>query len=99
MKEYLDKPHVLLGFILNLELHWFTLRRFGPAEPELSQDQGIGHWFNLNSFLKEPEWVSKTYLGIMLQQAETEGSRYAFGELPLTSLQVIPYSLSVKWIL
>ncbi|CCA66347.1 hypothetical protein PIIN_00033 [Serendipita indica DSM 11827] len=73
MRPYLDKPYTQLAFILNLELHWFTLRRFGPAEADVTRDPGEGHWFNLNSFLEEPEWVSKTYLGMVLQQAETEG--------------------------
>lgn len=74
MREFQSKPHTQLGFILNLELHWFTLRRFGPAVTDPTIDPGVGHWFNLNSFLSEPEWVSKTYLGMVLQQAETEGS-------------------------
>jgi hypothetical protein len=55
-----------LGFVLNLEQHWFTLRRFGHPKRK-------GHWFNLNSFLQSPEWVGSTYLGMVLQQAEKEG--------------------------
>jgi ataxin-3 len=62
-----------LGFILNLEQHWFTLRRFGPASAHIDEDTGEGHWFNLNSFLSAPEWVGKLYLGMVLQQAEAEG--------------------------
>jgi ataxin-3 len=62
-----------LGFILNLQQHWFTLRRFGNANANIDQDEGNGHWFNLNSFLPQPEWVGKLYLGMVLQQAETEG--------------------------
>lgn len=62
-----------LAFILNLEQHWFTLRRFGQADPNLDNDHGDGHWFNLNSFLPEPEWVGKLYLGMVLQQAESDG--------------------------
>ena len=62
-----------LGFILNLQQHWFTLRRFGNASADINQDEGNGHWFNLNSFLPKPEWVGKLYLGMVLQQAETEG--------------------------
>jgi ataxin-3 len=73
MAEYQDRPYTQLGFILNLEEHWFTLRRFGPAEPDLSADPGIGHWFNLNSCVDRVEWVSRTYLGMVLQQAEAEG--------------------------
>ncbi|PPQ67310.1 hypothetical protein CVT25_005894 [Psilocybe cyanescens] len=73
MRPYQDHPQTQLGFILNLEQHWFTLRRFGKANPNIDLDEGDGHWFNLNSFLPKPEWVGKLYLGMVLQQAETEG--------------------------
>lgn len=65
-----------LAFILNLQQHWFTLRRFGHAEPNMDNHAGNdnGHWFNLNSFLPAPDWVSKLYLGMVLQQAEAEGT-------------------------
>ncbi|TFK21961.1 Josephin-domain-containing protein [Coprinopsis marcescibilis] len=66
MRPHHDAPHAQLGFILNLEQHWFTLRRFGPAE-------GNCHWYNLNSFLPAPEWVGKLYLSMVLQQSEQEG--------------------------
>lgn len=73
MRPYHDHPHTQLAFILNLEQHWFTLRRFGPALPNIDHDPGVGHWFNLNSFLLSPEWVGRLYLGMVLQQAEAEG--------------------------
>ncbi|KAF5326553.1 hypothetical protein D9611_000238 [Ephemerocybe angulata] len=73
MRPYNNQPHTQLAFVLNLEQHWFTLRRFGPAVPNIDNDPGEGHWFNLNSFLPAPEWVGKLYLGMVLQQAETEG--------------------------
>lgn len=69
----LTVPSTQLGFILNLQQHWFTLRRFGPAEAKIDLDTGEGHWFNLNSFLPAPEWVGKLYLGMLLQQAEADG--------------------------
>jgi len=57
-----------MAYILNHQDHWFSLRRVGNlADPD------SGHWFNLNSFLSEPEWVSKLYLGMVLSQAEDEG--------------------------
>ncbi len=62
-----------LAFILNYQQHWYTLRRFGPASPVLAEDSGIGHWFDLNSLLPEPRWISKTFLGMVLQQAEADG--------------------------
>ncbi|KAF8070468.1 Josephin-domain-containing protein [Lyophyllum atratum] len=73
MRPYHDHPHTQLAFILNLDQHWFTVRRFGDAEPNINDDPGNGHWFNLNSFFPEPEWVGKLYLGMVLQQAEAEG--------------------------
>ncbi|KAJ7045538.1 Josephin-domain-containing protein [Mycena alexandri] len=60
MRPFHDHPENQLAFILNYEQHWFTLRRFGP------------HWYNLNSF-STPEWISKLYLGMVLQQAEADG--------------------------
>jgi len=60
----------LQAFILNLDQHWFTLRKFGPILPT---QESPGHWFNLNSFLDAPEWVGRLYLGMVLQQAEQEG--------------------------
>jgi len=57
-----------MAFVLNHQEHWFSLRRFGQlTDPE------NGHWFNLNSFLPEPEWIGKLYLGMVLAQAEDEG--------------------------
>ncbi|KAI0305640.1 Josephin-domain-containing protein [Multifurca ochricompacta] len=62
-----DTPHRnQRAFILNSDQHWFTLRRFGSFE-------GVGHWYNLDSSLDKPEWVSETYLAMVLQQAEAEG--------------------------
>ncbi|KAF8161112.1 Josephin-domain-containing protein [Crassisporium funariophilum] len=73
MRPYQEHPQAQLGFILNLEQHWFTLRRFGNASANIDEDDGNGHWFNLNSFFQEPEWVGRLYLGMVLQQAEVEG--------------------------
>lgn len=76
-----SKHSTQLAFILNYHQHWFTLRRFGPAMPSMADDPGDGHWFNLNSFLPAPEWVGKLYLGMVLQQAESEGAPNMFNML------------------
>lgn len=74
-----------MAFILNSNLHWYTLRRFGRVSPDpsLEADPGYGHWFNLNSSLKAPERVGKLYLGMVLHQAETEGSVTFFPHFPM----------------
>ncbi|KIK67391.1 hypothetical protein GYMLUDRAFT_37504 [Collybiopsis luxurians FD-317 M1] len=72
MLPYQDHPEEERAFILNQQQHWYTLRRFGASE---SSEGGTisGHWFNLNSYLPGPEWVSKLYLQMFLQQAEADG--------------------------
>ncbi|KAF8556391.1 Josephin-domain-containing protein [Imleria badia] len=66
MKPYQNRPDTQLAFVLNQDQHWYTLRRFGsPGEN--------GHWFNLDSTKPSPQWISKTYLSMFLQQAEQEG--------------------------
>ncbi|RIB27128.1 Machado-joseph disease protein MJD, partial [Gigaspora rosea] len=51
-------------YICNLREHWFTLRRFGGIK---------SRWYNLDSLLNGPEWISQIYLGMLLNQLETEG--------------------------
>ncbi|RXK36993.1 hypothetical protein M231_05757 [Tremella mesenterica] len=64
MRDYQEFPEQQAGFILNLSSHWFSLRRFSTTK----------RWYNLNSFLPEgPEWISPTYLRLVLTQAEKEG--------------------------
>ncbi|KAL7418490.1 hypothetical protein Q5752_006948 [Cryptotrichosporon argae] len=68
MRAYQDHPETQAAFILNLASHWFALRRFSPpGRPTLKR------WYNLNSFLAAPEWISPTYLHLVLSQAEAEG--------------------------
>lgn len=68
MKPYQTEPHNQTAFVLNQNQHWYTLRRFGDlAIP------GDGHWFNLDSTKRQPQWISKLYLGMFLQQAESDG--------------------------
>ncbi|CAG8741972.1 16903_t:CDS:2 [Gigaspora rosea] len=52
------------AYICNLREHWFTLRRFGGIK---------SRWYNLDSLLNGPEWISQIYLGMLLNQLETEG--------------------------
>ena len=59
------------AFILNLAQHWLPLRRFSldPHAPGAKR-----RWYNMNSFLPgRPEWISPTYLRMVLEQAEKEG--------------------------
>lgn len=68
MKPYQNEPHNQTAFVLNQNQHWYTLRRFGDISVP-----GDGHWFNLDSTKRQPQWISKLYLGMFLQQAESDG--------------------------
>nr|XP_018260941.1 ataxin-3 [Kwoniella dejecticola CBS 10117]OBR83099.1 ataxin-3 [Kwoniella dejecticola CBS 10117] len=70
MREYQEHPEEQVAFILNLSSHWFPLRRFSTFPPDHT---AIKRWYNLNSFLPQPEWISPTYLRLVLTQAEEEG--------------------------
>jgi ataxin-3 len=49
------------AYICNFKQHWYTIRKFGC------------HWFNLNSMLKRPQYVSETFLSILLAQLVNDG--------------------------
>ena len=52
------------GYICNLNQHWYTLRRFGGSR---------ARWYNLNSTLKTPAYVTETYLELLLTQITEQG--------------------------
>jgi hypothetical protein len=52
------------GFLLNHQLHWFSIRRFG------TQDR----FYNLDSCISHPQWISAMYLGLTLREAERQGA-------------------------
>ena len=49
------------AFICNHRQHWFTIRKFG------------NHWFNLNSLLPKPVYITATHLHMFLAQLQQEG--------------------------
>ncbi|CAG8574735.1 1455_t:CDS:2 [Paraglomus occultum] len=57
-------PENEIAYICNLHEHWFTLRKFGNSSLR---------WYNLDSVLKGPEWISQTYLGMLLTQLKNDG--------------------------
>ncbi|POW20614.1 hypothetical protein PSHT_03310 [Puccinia striiformis] len=64
MKPMHDYPENQEAFILNHDLHWFTLRRFG---------QSVDRWYNLNSMADDsPKWIGPTFLSMAIAQAEAE---------------------------
>lgn len=52
------------AFIMNLSQHWLPLRRFAGRSDR---------WYNLNSLLVSPEWLSSEYLSLAINTAEDEG--------------------------
>ncbi|CAG8498922.1 14633_t:CDS:2, partial [Acaulospora morrowiae] len=58
-----DQPEDEPAYICNLAEHWFTLRKFGGHS---------SRWYNLDSLLNGPKYISPTYLGMLLKQLENE---------------------------
>ncbi|GAA6061490.1 hypothetical protein JCM10212_002569 [Sporobolomyces blumeae] len=50
------------AFLLNHQLHWFSIRRFAPSR-----------FYNLDSCIAAPTWISPMYLGLQLREAELQG--------------------------
>lgn len=57
----LASPTTQLAFVCNLAQHWLTVRRF--AHPT---DATTSFWFNLNSLLPKPQYLSDFYLDTFL---------------------------------
>ncbi|GAA5833237.1 hypothetical protein JCM9279_001464 [Rhodotorula babjevae] len=58
-----NHPENMDGFLLNHQLHWFSVRRFSTAD----------RFYNLDSCIPQPQWVSAMYLGLTLREAERQG--------------------------
>jgi ataxin-3 len=50
------------AYICNLNEHWFTLRQFGHSPKRYDIRDSMSRWYNLNSTLKTPEYISELYL-------------------------------------
>ncbi|GAA5999854.1 hypothetical protein JCM10207_005937 [Rhodosporidiobolus poonsookiae] len=76
-----NKPEAIEAFLLNHQLHWFAVRRF--ATPD--------RFYSLDSCQPAPTWVSATYLGMTLREAENQGySIFAVLPTPDSALGALP---------
>ncbi|GAA5979690.1 hypothetical protein JCM5350_003815 [Sporobolomyces pararoseus] len=57
-----SNPEQIEGFLLSYQLHWFSIRRFAP-----------NRFYNLDSCIPEPTWISEMYLGLQLREFELKG--------------------------
>lgn len=75
-----NKPEDQIAFILNLDAHWYALRRFGNASQR---------WYNLDSRNATPTWISPTFLGMQLVDGESEGYS-VFSVMPIDATNPSP---------
>ncbi|KAM0750092.1 Josephin-domain-containing protein [Meredithblackwellia eburnea MCA 4105] len=76
-----DKPERMEAFILNHQLHWYTIRKFSKDE----------RWYNLDSCQPAPTWISPMYLGLTLREAELQGySILALVPSPASQISTLP---------
>lgn len=68
-------PTSVNAYICNFKDHWYTIRKIG------------NYWFNLNSLFKRPQYISDTYLSILLAQLVNDGYSIFIinGNLPISS--------------
>ncbi|GAA6022860.1 hypothetical protein JCM11491_007021 [Sporobolomyces phaffii] len=57
-----NNPEQIEAFLLNHQLHWFSIRRFAK-----------NRFYNLDSCIAEPTWISEMYLGLQLREFELRG--------------------------
>ena len=86
--EAKQNPQLEKAYVLNLNEHWYALRKFGDSDDR---------WYDLNSMNNNPKHISKTYLGMLLDQMETEGYSIfvAKGEIPETEADQIAKMIPV----
>ncbi|KAJ3283627.1 Ataxin-3 [Rhizoclosmatium sp. JEL0117] len=63
-KQAREDPASIDAFILNLDEHWLTLRRFGGSR---------SRFYNLDSTLERPKYVSEFYLQALLSELSAAG--------------------------
>lgn len=69
-----NDPTNAQAFIFNMESHWFCVRRFQNIKtgPNIAAKHSYA-FFNLNSLLSQPEYMSSLYLTEYLKQMLNEG--------------------------
>lgn len=69
-----NDPTQAQAFIFNMDSHWFCVRRFQNIKtgPNIAAKDSFA-FFNLNSLLSKPEYMSSLYLTEYLKQMLTEG--------------------------
>jgi ataxin-3 len=61
MRRLEAEPSLEVGFIVNRDAHWFSVRKIN------------GKWWDLNSAKETPEPISEFYLGAFLSQLSSDG--------------------------
>jgi len=83
VKKSRENPLGENAFICNLAQHWLTIRKIGDE------------WYNLNSLLDEPQYLSPFYLSAFMDTLMAKGYTIfvILGDLP----RVMPESLDKTW--
>ncbi|KAJ3008712.1 UNVERIFIED_CONTAM: Ataxin-3 [Siphonaria sp. JEL0065] len=85
LKSAKEDPASQNAYILNLNEHWLTLRRFGGSR---------NRWYNLDSTLDGPKYISEFYLQALLAELGAQGYSIFVVGGDLMSCDADSYSLS-----
>lgn len=91
--ETREQPTKARAFILNMENHWYCIRRF-TCHPTLRHPSNEPFaFFNLDSLLSRPEYMSSTFLTEYLKQMQNDGYSVfvVTGEFPECEAEPIRY--------
>lgn len=72
VKEIREMPTKANAYILNMDSHWFCVRKF-KCDSSTAPSNETHIFFNLNSLLSRPEYMSSLYLTEYLKQMQNEG--------------------------
>lgn len=68
-----SNPTKATAYIFNMDSHWYCIRRF-KTDPVLRPTPNEAHaFFNLDSLLSKPEYMSSSFLTEYLKQMQNEG--------------------------
>lgn len=88
-----ENPTKAQAYIFNMEAHWYCIRRFKCDPMHRSPSNETYAYFNLDSLLSRPEYMSCSFLTEYLKQMQNEGYSIfvVSGDFPECTSEPIKY--------
>lgn len=88
-----ENPTKAQAYIFNMQSHWYCIRKFKCHENNQSPSNDAYAYFNLDSLLSRPEYMSSSFLTEYLKQMQNEGYSIFIvsGDYPECNAEPITY--------